>query len=87
MKKDLLLVDNTRSLKIFTAAQEAEILQMVLRNSNIRLRTVQTAIIANQTNFYNTDSIRIFTTDRVSKCHNISMKQILKCPLIRTVSR
>ena len=62
--------------KIFSAEQEAAIVDMVVVNNAIRLREFQAAVIADQGAFRNINSVSLATIDRVLTWNHVGMKQL-----------
>lgn len=73
--------------KVFTAEQEAAIVDMVVPNNAIRLREIQTAIIQDHNMFSNINNVSVSTIDRVLKRHQVGMKQLYKVPFERNSDR
>lgn len=69
--------------QIFSAEQEAAIVDMVLANNAIRLREIQAAVIADQGAFRNINSVSLATIDRVLTRNHVGMKQLYRVPFQR----
>ncbi|KAK0131197.1 hypothetical protein N1851_034102 [Merluccius polli] len=68
---------------IFSVQQEAAIVDMVVANNAIKLREIQTAVIADQGTFQNINSVSVSTIDRVLKKNHLAMKQLYRVPFQR----
>ena len=66
---------------MFTRAQEAAIVNMVLTNNCIRLREIQANIINDDHIFNNIQRVSLSTLDRILKKKKIYMKQLYRVPL------
>ncbi|KAK0151589.1 hypothetical protein N1851_007110 [Merluccius polli] len=68
---------------IFSVQQEAAIVDMVVANNAIKLREIQTAVIADQGTFQNINSVSVSTINRVLKKNHLAMKQLYRVPFQR----
>lgn len=72
---------------MFTRAQEAAIVNMVLTNNCIRLREIQANIINNDHIFNNIQQVSLSTLGRILKKNQIYMKQLYRVPFDRNSER
>lgn len=68
---------------MFTRAQEAAIVNMVLTNNCIRLREIQANIINDDHIFNNIQRVSLSTLGRILKKNQIYMKQLYRVPFDR----
>ncbi|XP_072554161.1 uncharacterized protein [Paramormyrops kingsleyae] len=73
--------------RMFTEAQELEIINMVLANNAIRLREIQSHIVRDDTVFGNIRQVALSTLARVLQRHQVRMKQIYRVPFERNSER
>ncbi|XP_049319442.1 uncharacterized protein LOC125780972 [Astyanax mexicanus] len=72
---------------MFTAVQEAAIVNLVRANNEIRLREIQSHIIQENTIFSNIQQVSLSTLARILKRNQIRMKQLYKVPFERNSQR
>ncbi len=72
---------------MFTRAQEAAIVNMVLTNNCITLREIQANIINNDHIFNNIQRVFLSTLGRILKKNQIYMKQLYRVPFDRNSER
>ncbi|XP_016307648.1 uncharacterized protein LOC107662224 [Sinocyclocheilus anshuiensis] len=72
---------------MFTRAQEAAIVNMVLTNNCIRLREIQANIINDDHIFNNIQRVSLSTLGRILKKNQIYMKQLYRVPFDRNSER
>ncbi len=72
---------------MFTRAQEAAIVNMVLTNNCIRLREIQANIINNDHVFNNIQRVSLSTLGRILKKNQIYMKRLYRVPFDRNSER
>ncbi|XP_035656281.2 uncharacterized protein LOC118402297 [Oncorhynchus keta] len=73
--------------KMFTGVQEANIVNLVLENNEIRLREIQSHIIQDNTIFNNIQRVSLSTLARILTRNQIRMKQLYKVPFERNSQR
>ncbi|KAL1258034.1 hypothetical protein QQF64_011278 [Cirrhinus molitorella] len=69
--------------KIFSAEQEAAVVNMVVANNAIRLREIREAVVADQGIFRNINNVRLTTIDRILRRNHMAMKQLYRVPFQR----
>ncbi|KAL0146999.1 hypothetical protein M9458_057523 [Cirrhinus mrigala] len=72
---------------LFTRAQEATILNMVMANNCIRLREIQANIINDDRIFNNIQRVSLSTLARILKKNQVHMKQLYRVPFDRNSER
>ena len=72
---------------MFTGVQEANIVNLVLENNEIRLREIQSHIIQDNTIFNNIQRVSLSTLARILTRNQIRMKQLYKVPFERNSQR
>lgn len=72
---------------MFTRAQEAAIVNMVMANNCIRLREIQANIINDDRIFNNIQRVSLSTLARILKKNQVHMKQLYRVPFDRNSER
>jgi len=68
---------------MFSAEQEAAIVNMVVANNAIRLREIRAAVIEDQGMFRNINNVSVSTIDRILRRNHMAMKQLYTVPFQR----
>ena len=68
---------------MFSAEQEAAIVNMVVANNALRLREIREAVIADQAMFRNINTVSVTTIDRILRRNHVAMKQLYTVPFQR----
>ena len=69
--------------RMFSAEQEAAIVNMVVANNALRLREIREAMIADQAMFRNINTVSVTTIDCILRRNHVAMKQLYTVPFQR----